>query len=115
MRSPAGMVGLPPFYRFPHILNSAPATEPKPAPKRDRLSLEQVDLHVTNLERAAAFWTAALGLIERDTSATRIALGTQERTLVVLHGGAKILSKRHTRACITSRSGGWDKLVFEER
>lgn len=54
----------------------------------DRLSWGVVELQVTNLERAVAFWTTSLGLIERHHQAPGTALGTQERTLFILHPGA---------------------------
>ena len=59
-----------------------------PAPQKDRLSWGIVELQVTDLARSVAFWTSALGLIERDDAASGVALGTQERTLFILHPGA---------------------------
>lgn len=53
----------------------------------ERLSYGPIEIDVTNIERAAAFWTAALGLVPRP-SLGGVALGTQWETLLVLHGGA---------------------------
>ena len=55
----------------------------------DRLCWGVVELQVTNLERAISFWTNALGLVERGYTDQGSALGTQERTLLVLSAGAK--------------------------
>ncbi|SEK35699.1 VOC family protein [Pacificibacter marinus] len=55
----------------------------------DRLSWGVVELQVTNLDRAIAFWTNALGLIVRDNQVSGAALGTQDKTLFILHAGAK--------------------------
>lgn len=54
----------------------------------DRLSWGVVELQVTDLGRAVAFWTTALGLIEREHTASSVALGTRDTTLFVLHPGA---------------------------
>lgn len=62
----------------------------EPAFETDRLSWGVVELQVTDLERAVAFWTSALGLIDRNHSAPGVALGTAERTLFVLHSGATV-------------------------
>jgi len=71
------------------MLNSVLAANTILSPQTDRLSWGQVELQVTDLDRAVAFWTMALGLIERDHSAPGIGLGTKERTLIVLHPGAE--------------------------
>lgn len=55
----------------------------------ERLSWGAVELSVTDLDRAVAFWTGALGFVLRPDPVNGIALGTAERTLVVLHPGAK--------------------------
>ncbi|MCB0881754.1 MAG: VOC family protein [Thermoleophilia bacterium] len=47
-----------------------------------------IHLRVTDLGRARAFWGDALGLRERDRTATTLTLGTPGRDLVVLHSGA---------------------------
>ncbi|UWQ96750.1 VOC family protein [Rhodobacteraceae bacterium M385] len=60
----------------------------EPAATTDRLSWGVVELQVTDLERAVAFWTSALGLVDRNHAAPGVALGTAERTLFVLHSGA---------------------------
>lgn len=57
-------------------------------PQIDRLSWGVVELQVTDLERAIAFWTTALGLVERASSAPGVALGTDQTTLFILHPGA---------------------------
>lgn len=57
-------------------------------PATDRLSWGVVELQVTDLERAVAFWTGALGLIDRNQTAPGVALGTADKTLIVLHSGA---------------------------
>lgn len=58
------------------------------SPQKDRLSWGAVDLQVTDLGRAIAFWTWAFGLVERESTAPGVALGTKNRTLIVLHPGA---------------------------
>lgn len=55
----------------------------------DRLSWGTVELQVTDLDRAVAFWTSALGLIERDHQGEGVALGTETSTLILLQSGAK--------------------------
>ena len=60
-----------------------------PDQQYDSLSWGIVELQVTNLERAVAFWTTTLGLIDRNHAATGVALDTTERTLFILHSGAK--------------------------
>ncbi|TNJ43309.1 VOC family protein [Phaeobacter sp. B1627] len=60
----------------------------KTDPQADRLSWGLVELQVTDLARSVAFWTSALGLVERDHGASGVALGTRETTLVMLHPGA---------------------------
>jgi catechol 2,3-dioxygenase len=55
----------------------------------DRLSWGVVELQVTDLDRAIAFWTIAFGLIERDNQGSGTALGTPDKTLFILHAGAK--------------------------
>ncbi|MGH1414033.1 MAG: VOC family protein [Pelagimonas sp.] len=59
-----------------------------PAPQFDRLSWGVVELQVTDLARAVAFWSSALGLVERDHATSGVALGTKDKTLFVLHAGA---------------------------
>ncbi|MFK7874804.1 MAG: VOC family protein [Paracoccaceae bacterium] len=71
------------------MLNSPIATGPGHATPIDRLSWGVVELQVTNLDRAITFWTTALGLVERDTPSQGTALGTQDRTLFILHAGAE--------------------------
>lgn len=70
------------------MLNSAPSANTNLSAQSDRLSWGLVELRVTDLDRAVSFWSTALGLIKRDFPAPAIALGTNERTLVVLHPGA---------------------------
>ncbi|EDQ31969.1 putative ring-cleavage extradiol dioxygenase [Hoeflea phototrophica DFL-43] len=70
------------------MLNSVPLTKTNLSPQYDRVSWGVVELQVTDLDRAIEFWSSALGLIERDQSASGIALGTRDRTLIVLHSGA---------------------------
>ncbi|SFQ98190.1 VOC family protein [Poseidonocella sedimentorum] len=70
------------------MLKSVPADHTNLSPQTDRLSWGVVDLQVTDLDRAVAFWTTALGLIERDIASPGIALGTKARTLINLHPGA---------------------------
>ncbi len=60
-----------------------------PSKQIDRLSWGVVDLQVTNIDRAVAFWTTVLGLVERDHQASGVALGTRDRTLFILHPGAQ--------------------------
>lgn len=55
----------------------------------ERVTWGAVELQVTNLERSAAYWSGALGLLVRTTTdADVVALGTRARTLVVLRAGA---------------------------
>lgn len=68
-------------------LSLAPTTTPDQ--QKDRLSWGVVELQVTDLARSVAFWTSALGLIERDRSSSSVSLGTKGSTLFVLHAGAK--------------------------
>ncbi len=70
------------------MLNSMPAAHTNLSPQSDRLSWGVVELQVTDLDRAVAFWTSALGLIKRNFTAPGIALGTKDSTLIVLHPGA---------------------------
>ncbi|MFK7764882.1 MAG: VOC family protein [Roseobacter sp.] len=72
------------------MIYSTPVANENLTPQSDRLSWGAVELQVTDLARAVAFWTSALGLIERDATAQRVALGTKDRTLVVLRSGADI-------------------------
>lgn len=72
------------------MIKSTPVANENPTPQSDRLSWGAVELQVTDLARAVAFWTSALGLIERDATSQRVALGTKDRTLVVLRSGADI-------------------------
>ncbi|WP_018690411.1 VOC family protein [Ahrensia kielensis] len=64
------------------------ATSPNYKLQTDRLSWGVVELQVTDLKRAANFWMSALGLIKRNSAATSISLGTNKKTLFVLHTGA---------------------------
>ena len=54
----------------------------------ERLGYGPVDLSVTNLDRAVAFWTSVLGFVPRTEPGPGVALGTTQRTLVILHPGA---------------------------
>lgn len=54
----------------------------------ERLSWGPITLSVTNLDRAVAFWTEVLGLVGRSEQGSGLALGTPDRTLVVLTPGA---------------------------
>lgn len=54
----------------------------------ERLTWGPVTLSVTNLGRAEAFWTQALGFVRRSQQGPGLALGTHDRTLVVLTPGA---------------------------
>jgi catechol 2,3-dioxygenase len=54
----------------------------------ERLTWGAIALSVTDLDRAARFWTSVLGFVPRHGGEHRLALGTPERTLVVLHPGA---------------------------
>lgn len=55
----------------------------------DRLSWGVIELQVTDLDRSVAFWTKALGMVERERSSSSVTLGTSTTTLFVLHAGAK--------------------------
>lgn len=54
----------------------------------ERLTWGPVTLSVTNLDRAEAFWTEAMGFVRRPGDGVGLALGTADRTLVVLAPGA---------------------------
>lgn len=65
-------------------------TDRMPKPElRDRLRWRSVTLSVTDIERAAAFWTKSFGLLRRDCPAPGIALGTTRHTLIELQPGAQ--------------------------
>lgn len=89
MSGPADLVGACLTERFVSMTNTVVSTNTNIAPQSDRLSWGVVELQVTNLDLAVEFWTSALGLIERNTSAPGIALGTDQTTLFVLHSGAQ--------------------------
>ncbi|MEJ8474218.1 VOC family protein [Roseibium algae] len=62
----------------------------------ERLSWGVVEFQVTDLHRAVAFWTTALGLQLREQDSQMAALGTQSKTLFVFRSGAKVpVSPRH--------------------
>lgn len=54
----------------------------------ERLTWGPLTLSVTNLDRAAAFWTEVIGFVRRANEGPGLALGTSDRTLVVLSPGA---------------------------
>lgn len=54
----------------------------------ERITWGELELHVTNLTRAVAFWTKSLGLHVRDINSDRAVLGTQDKTLFILRAGA---------------------------
>lgn len=54
----------------------------------DRLSWHLIELHVTDLLRAEKFWTSALGMIVTNRANNSVALGTAEKTILILHKGA---------------------------
>ncbi|MCU0901572.1 MAG: VOC family protein [Cypionkella sp.] len=54
----------------------------------ERLTWGPVTLSVTNLDRAEAFWTEVVGFVRRPDQGPGLALGTPDRTLVVLQPGA---------------------------
>lgn len=54
----------------------------------ERLTWGALTLSVTNLDRAEAFWTKVMGFVRRPDPGPGIALGTPDRTLVVLQPGA---------------------------
>ncbi|WP_137134150.1 VOC family protein [Rhizobium sp. FKY42] len=56
----------------------------------ERLNWGAVELSVTDLDRAIQFWTGALGFVRRPDRGTGVALGTAERTLVILRPGASL-------------------------
>jgi len=47
-----------------------------------------IELQVTDLDRAAGFWSDSLGLVVRDQR-DGIALGTEQQTMIILRAGAK--------------------------
>lgn len=55
----------------------------------ERLTWGAVELSVTNVDRAAWFWIGALGFVPRPDPGPGVALGTPERTLVILRPGAR--------------------------
>lgn len=54
----------------------------------ERLNWGPLTLSVTDLSRAEAFWTEVLGFVRRPDQGGGLALGTSDRTLVVLQSGA---------------------------
>lgn len=61
------------------------------------LSWGVIELQVTDLDRAVAFWCDAIGLVDRHQQGPGIALGTATTTLIVLHSGAsRPVNPRHT-------------------
>lgn len=54
----------------------------------ERLTWGPLTLSVTDLNRAAAFWTDVIGFVRRPERGPGLALGTPDRTLVVLAPGA---------------------------
>lgn len=54
----------------------------------ERLNWGPLTLSVTDLSRAEAFWTEVLGFVRRPDQEGGLALGTSDRTLVVLTPGA---------------------------
>lgn len=54
----------------------------------ERLTWGPLTLSVTDLDRAAAFWTDVIGFVRRPEPGPGLALGTPDRTLVVLQPGA---------------------------
>jgi catechol 2,3-dioxygenase len=54
----------------------------------ERLTWGPLTLSVTDLDRAAAFWTDVIGFVRRPDQGPFLALGTPGRTLVVLQAGA---------------------------
>jgi catechol 2,3-dioxygenase len=54
----------------------------------ERLTWGPLTLSVTNLDRAEAFWTEVTGFVRRSAAGPGVALGTSDRTLVVLAPGA---------------------------
>lgn len=60
----------------------------------ERLTWNELTLSVTDLDHAAAFWTAVIGMVRRTGDGPGLALGTLDRTLVVLKPGANGLVAR---------------------
>jgi len=60
------------------------------AGKGERLTWGAVEFLVTDINRSTEFWTTALGLRIRKQSGVRVELGTEGRTLLVLHAGAAV-------------------------
>ncbi len=56
---------------------------------RDFLTFGAVHLEVRDAERTARFWQELAGFERRASNGSRIEVGTQEETLLVLHGGAR--------------------------
>jgi catechol 2,3-dioxygenase len=54
----------------------------------ERLMWGPLTLSVTDLDRAEAFWTEVTGFVRRPDAGPGVALGTPDRTLVVLQPGA---------------------------
>lgn len=55
----------------------------------ERVAYGAVELSVTNLDRAVDFWTTVLGFVPRVEQGPGLALGTTNRTLLILHPGAR--------------------------
>ena len=69
----------------------------------ERLTWGALTLSVTNLDRAEAFWTEVIGFVRRPHKGPGLALGTPDRTLVVLLPGATSpVAKGHA---------GWEHLT----
>ena len=56
---------------------------------QDLITYGPVHLEVTDTTRSARFWQEIVGLEQRSHEGDGVALGTQDETLVVLHGGAR--------------------------
>lgn len=57
--------------------------------KPEQMIWDRIELTVTDLDRSQAFWTDILGFQAHERTDEYVVLGTTERALVILHGGAK--------------------------
>ncbi len=67
---------------------TAPIQTPVAAPGGDFVTFDAVHLDVTEADRSLAFWRDRVGLQLRGEEGGALHLGTDERTLLVLHPGA---------------------------
>ena len=78
---------------------------------QDFISFGPVHLEVRDPERTARFWQELAGFERRASDGGSIEVGTAEETLLVLHGGARVmvgasrsvLPRRRSLSCMAAR------------